>query len=354
MFDNTENNVINSFDNETTSISYKYNDKENGVVNSIKENEDDYIEKYTDESASNDIPKIKHIYMKSVSLAGITKGTFEVEENNVVNIANLIFICKDTNDDLFILTKNYIINTKEENDMIEALPFYIDNKFENYKASINILINSLDLYSSEFDIEADKNFNQSDDIAKFTINAKDMSNNIDVKISMDSNRMCCIKFIDSYVFSGINNEHDLALASVLSLEDINEDIFIVDKIESIVSMAPTVDKQKKNIKSIGVVLKLFNFISVDKKEVAYLLVPFNIKTGYSIKKFKGKNITDMIDSYFVDSDQYMSRLIIDNIRISGINKEYMIVKACSKDNKYRIFLFDIAIREELIKMIDEY
>lgn len=303
-----------------------------------------------DESKDN---KVKVVNMESMVPAGISKRIIE-RNGKSVNLANLVFICKDTSGDIFTLGKNYCITTKEENDMIEALPFYNDDKFENYKASVNLLVNTLESYSSEFEIKAESDFVKSSE-PRFSIDCKDISNNTDVKIYMKANHMDCLKFIDSYIYEGINNNHDLALASTLSLDNIYEDIFLVDKIESIVSMAPAINKkQKKDIKSIGVVLKLSNFISIDEKEISYLLIPFETATGYNIKKFKDKSIDDIMDSYYGDSDQYLSRLLIDKVRISGVDKEYMIVKACSKDNRYRMFLFDNATREELIKMIDEY
>lgn len=355
MFDNTENGTIIEDTNNVEVIPSDEirNSEDNAEIDSNLPLE--LIDTRTnmevaDESKGN---KVKVVNMESIVPAGISKRIIE-RNGKSVNLANLVFICKDTSGDIFTLGKNYCITTKEENDMIEALPFYNDDKFENYKASVNLLVNTLESYSSEFEIKAESDFVKSSE-PRFSIDCKDISNNTDVKIYMNANHMDCLKFIDSYIYEGINNNHDLALASTLSLDNINEDIFLVDKIESIVSMAPAINKkQKKDIKSIGVVLKLSNFISIDEKEISYLLIPFETGTGYDIKKFKGKSIDDIMDSYYGDSDQYLSRLLIDKVRISGVDKEYMIVKACSKDNKYRMFLFDNATREELVKMIDEY
>lgn len=322
------------------------------------------------------------VFIDSIVPLGISKRII-TKDGKDINIATLTFLIHGSLSELMILGKNYIIESKEQNDLIEALPFYNDDKFESYKVSTGLLCRTLESHISDLDLTAVNitnelydwlhivdNSNTSEFFnsghGKFMIESKNIDNNEDGKFIITPYIADCIKFIDSYIYGGIKNEHDLTLASVLPVEKPTENglgfvacpeenIFLVDNIEDIVSMAPAITKkQKKDITSIGVVLKVSNFVSTSEKNIAYILIPFDSEEGYGIKKFKGKSIDDIMKEYYGDSDQYVSRLMIDDVRIGGLDKEYMMIKGCTKDEKYTMFLLDKAAKEKLINMIKEY
>lgn len=322
------------------------------------------------------------IFIDSIVPLGISKRIIN-KDGKDINVATLTFLFHTSLAELMILGKNYIIESKEQNDLIEALPFYNDDKFESYKVSTELLCRAMDCYSSDLNITAvnitSEEYNWFHNVdstnateffnsgnGQFMIESKNIFNSESVRFIVAPYIADCIKFIDSYIYGGIKNEHDLTLASVLPVEKPTEnglgfvacpkeDIFLVDNIEDIVSMAPAITKkQKKDITSIGVVLKVSNFVSTSEKNIAYILIPFDSEEGYGIKKFKGKSIDDIMKEYYGDSDQYVSRLMIDDIRIGGLDKEYMMIKGCTKDEKYTMFLLDKAAKEKLVNMIKEY
>ncbi len=322
------------------------------------------------------------IFIDSIVPLGVSKRIIN-KDGKDINVATLTFLIHTSLAELMILGKNYIIESKEQNDLIEALPFYNDDKFESYKVATGLLCRTMGCYLSDLNLtavnittepynwlhnvdstNANEFFNSGN--GQFMIESKNIFNNEDGKFIASPYIADCIKFIDSYIYGGIKNEHDLTLASILPVEKSGEDgkgfikppkedIFLVDNIEDIVSMAPAVTKkQKKDITSIGVVLKISNFVSTTEKNIAYILIPFDSEEGYGIKKFKGKTIDDIMEEYYGDSDQYVSRLMIDDVRIGGLDKEYMMIKGCTKDEKYIMFLLDKAAKEKLVKMIKEY
>ena len=286
------------------------------------------------------------------------------------HVATIYFLCKNKDNNLFVLMRNYILDSEEEILSIQALPFAQDDDidFASRKIVNNMLNTCLDTYVIDMKFHVDEGF---DKIANpdVWLEANKLSTKEEVKIKMTADIFSCIAFIDSYIFEGIDNEHDLTLATVAGSKviDSSVDFFIVDKIESIVSMAPAEVKVKrkglaklfglKKVKydtTLGIVLKVSKYINNNEREVAQILTPFDVGVQFDESKFRGNTIDNIQDKYYGDSDQFVGTLMITNIRLYGIDKEYMIIRGKTKDKKVRLFLFDSSTQQELRHLIDTY
>ena len=71
-------------------------------------------------------------------------------------------------------------------------------------------------------------------------------------------------------------------------------------------------------------------------------------------KFKGKTMSDIMETYCTDSDQYISTLNAPDSRSFGVDKEYTMIRGENKDHQSKIFLLDASILEELDQMVYEF
>ena len=297
----------------------------------------------------------------------VTPFNIAINEKSKKKIATIYFLCRDEDDKLFIIDRNLILESEEDALMIESLPFTED--LENDFVSNKILTRSLNAYLPAYII--DMKFYINDGFEKdsnptlytYGVNVNTKEN---IKIKMSADIFACMAFVDSYIFDGVDCEYDLALATVAGSKIIDPpaEFFLIDKIESIVSMANAVVNKKKGFfdffkkkdlgTTVGIVLKLNRFISKDEKETVSLLTPFDVGVTFDESKYRGKTIEQIQDEYYGDSDQYVATLNITNIRLYGIDKEYMIIRGKNKDKKVKLFLFDASMKEELNHLINTY
>ena len=287
-----------------------------------------------------------------------------------VSVGTIYFLCKDGDDKLFILMRNYILNSEEDKMSILALPFYhdYDEEFASGKIVNSLLNQCLDTYVSGMEFSVDDSFKKVSNPSVY-LKASSISTKEEVVIKMTADIFSCMSFIDSYIFDKVDNEHDLTLATVAGSKvlDTSVEFFVVDKIESIVSMAPVEvhvkrkglaklfgTKNKKYNTTLGIVLKVSRYISNNEREIVHILTPFDVGVEYDESKFRGNTIDNIQSNYYGDSDQYVGTLMISNIRLLGVDKEYMVIRGKSKDKRVKIFLFDSSVQQELKSLIDSY
>ena len=287
-----------------------------------------------------------------------------------VNVGTIYFLCKDGDDKLFILMRNYILNREEDKMNIWDLPFYhdYDEEFASGKIVNSLLNQCLDTYVSGMEFSVDDSFKNSPNPSVY-LKTSNISTKEEVTIKMTADVFSCMAFVDSYIFDKVDNEHDLTLATVAGSKvlDTSVEFFVIDRIESIVSMAPAEvhvkrkglaklfgTKKKKYNTTLGVVLKVSRYISNDEREIVHILTPFDVGVEYDESKFRGNTIDNIQNNYYGDSDQYVGTLMISSVRLLGVDKEYMVIRGKSKDKIVKIFLFDSSVQQELKSLIDSY
>lgn len=311
-------------------------------------------------------PPIDEEKYDSIRLVSATPITIVDHEVNGRYISTLAFLCRDMNDNLITLCRNFELDDKEEQELLDVIPFHNNNaNFINEKMNYMNLTKYLPSYMSDFKFYVEEGYNVDNNPIVYTYATQFGDMNKDkIRINIDAEVYAAINFIDSYVFDGIENEYDLNLAvSVGYKNDHVAKFFLVDSIEDVISIAPTV-RQPKGIKKlfkkaeigtgIALVIKINKFISNIEKEVVSLLTPFDAGTVFDENKFKGSSIESLEEKFYGDSDQYVSTLIVNTTRLYGIDKEFMTIRGKNKDGQVKIFLFDTTMVDKLIKMIEEY
>jgi hypothetical protein len=301
--------------------------------------------------------------LETIRIKTVTPFVINSRHKNGSIVATVTYLCLTENDSLLTLNRNFIVS-EEDDELLKLLDFHVESMYPNAIICNMLITNHLDSYISEFDFIVDEI--EKNEVRLSAINIK---SKVNVNLVFNPEVYSSLNFIDNYLFKeDIDNDYDLRLAVAIgSKENESAEFFVVDSIDSIVSMVSTdteptsfIDKLKNVFNkedpstSIGVVFKATRFISSDKKETVSILTPFDIGVSFSPEKFRGMTVEELQEKYYGDSDQYVATLITDNSRLHGIDKEYMMIRGKSKDGLSKIFLLDSSIKEELKHKIEDY
>lgn len=349
--------MMNSDIPEENIIDAEVSEIENATVN-----EDTIIEVSGEAIVGNNIP----FTSREISTATPFQASIITSGNK--RIGTIYFLCKDTEEKLFVLERNYILENEEDELAIECLPFTEqEDDFASVKITRHLLCTTLDCFVSDFKFSINDGFEKDSD-PKLWFEVINTKTKVTENILISADTFACIAFIDSYVFEGITNEHDFRLATVVASKILESpaEFFLVDKVESIVSMAPAeveipgsklskIFKRKKVYDTtLGIAFKVSKFISNTERELVTILTPFDTGVIYDNSKFRDKTIDQIQSEYFGDADQYVGTLMISSIRLYGVDKEYMLIRGKTKDMKVRLFLLDSSITEDLKHQIDQF
>jgi hypothetical protein len=315
------------------------------------------------------------IHVKTVTPLDIT--TYK-NKNVGTYFATMNFLCTIESDDtktypnkLAIICKNYLGKHEEDVETCEVMPFFIDDEFISRKICDHLLFENIPRIITEFDFIADSFIasGESDSVnfkghllTEYMI--PDQKDDILMDVSLE--QFASLAFIDSYIVNGDMNEYDLSLATAVGskIPDKVSKFFVIDDIVSIVSMCKAEKKsknifknifcKKENNTSIGLVFKAMRYKNANERETVSLLTPFNLEVSLPDKKFKGDTVESLEEKYYGDADQYVSTLLVENIRLQGVDKEYMMIRGKNKNMDVYVFLLDASITDKLTKLIEEY
>lgn len=250
-------------------------------------------------------------------------------------LANLVWLCKDNNDELFILNTNYVIESLEDDEMLKTMIIHNTRMFVGTTLVTSILVDSLKSYTTDFEMKKENS-----DITMSAIT----SDKKYITLKLSENIFASMKMMDSFILEGITNPHDISLASISAFTNDNDSIEFVEisKIESIVNIS----KISKN--DIGVIFRV-----ALSDEVVSLLVPFRVEFNIKRKKFKGLSMDKIQETYMSDDNQYVNEFCF-NFKFSNIDKDYFCIKGKNKNNISKLFLLDSTTVIELKNLIESY
>lgn len=285
--------------------------------------------------------------------------------------AFMSFLCRDSDDNLFILNKAYNAPNEEDKLAYECLPFaeyetdHISRKLE-YKW----LISYLPRYTTTLNFFVDDDFRKNEN-PKVYINGIKRGESEKTKIEMNLDIFASLLFLDTYPASDCESDHDLDLATINGALDHPDPckFFVVDNLEILSIVEAKVEPEKPTfmdkIKSIfskeeevpntniAMVLKLESS-SGDEKETLQLLISFDIGVELNKEKFRGKTVSNIEKEYFVDKDQYVSTLMVPDTKLHGVDKTYMVIRAVNKDKNSIIILLDTIQQQSINNKINGY
>lgn len=317
------------------------NNEEETQIENNEEVTEDQIETAEDiENKRNDY-RIENIVPFSMSVT-------DNPQNPDTKIASLFYIAKSKSGITFALYTSYLLEDEYEVEQIKHnYPFHVDNNFASFRVAQNMIINSYDIFVTDF------KFTYNEDIKDYKFSIKALRQDKDgvhetVQFNMISDVFASIKYIDSYAYDIAINNHELSLASITATDDVPNTnptrMVVVEKIDRIVAMA-----QIKDSTTCGV-----EYIAKTEDDEKYtILSVFNLGEKFHKKKFKGMTVDKINNTYLREADQYM-QMFSDFCKFENIDKEYLIVKGRNKDNSTRMFMMDTTVRTELQSLIGEY
>lgn len=314
--------------------------EEETSVENTEENIEDKIETSEEVDKRNDY-RIEIIVPFSMS---VTNNP----QNPDTKIASLFYIAKSKSGITFALYTSYLLEDEYEVEQVKHnYPFHVDNNFASFRVAQNIIINSYDIFVTDFKFTYNENIKD----YKFSIKAlrqdKDGVHET-VQFNMISDIFASIKYIDSYAYDTAINNHELSLASITATDDVPNTnptkMVVVEKIDRIVAMAQIKDSTTCGVEYI---------VKTEDNEKYTILSVFNLGEKFHKKKFKGMTVDKINGTYLREADQYM-QMFSDFCKFENIDKEYLIVKARNKDNSTRMFMMDTTVRTELQSLIGEY
>ena len=300
---------------------------------------------------------------KARTIRSATPYIINTNKKDNMTIATLSFLCVLENDKIITICRNFLIHDEDEEDILKLIDFHADSEFINNKICYNFIAKYLPSYFSAFNFKA----NPKEDKNLVTLECVNITNRSEmINFRMTSETYVCMSFIDDYVFKGeVENTYDLSLATVAgSKKNDNIEFFVVESVEDIISMVSTAQKPKgldalKNLFSkdentgIGIVFRVSRTVDGNKETVS-ILTPFDIGVSLDKSKFKGDTIESIQENYYGDADQYVSTLLIDEVHLYDIDKDYMVIRGKNKSGKYYVFLLDNNMKQKLIHDIKAY
>lgn len=274
-----------------------------------------------------------------------TATPLSLSSNRINNetIVTLIWLCKAKSERIFTLGSSYFTDSEIEDEIIKELPFHNDNIFISSKISSNITMSALPNYICNMEFYTDDIY----DCKEFKLDAVIVGNSKEKYTFTVSNELfASFSFIDNYICDCIINNYEVTLAIIAAAKvpEFETELFVIDKIDSVVSLTPT-DKKSS---SVGVIFQVSK-----EKEIATILAPFDVGIRLPRSKFKGNTIKKIEETYLRDSDQYISVFIM-NTRIKNLDKEFLIIKAKNKNNKNKLFFLSANVRKQLEDMVKEF
>lgn len=269
--------------------------------------------------------------------------------NNVIdpqgqNIGTLSFLAVNKKDEMMVINVNYLFENEHEAEIAKEIPFHDDYCFISQKFINNTLTNHLTSFITDLNFR----FNNIEDNEKFSFKAKRIDKegiHETVEFLISSDVYNSIRFIDNYVFNMVINYHDIEKATLtgFNFKENPSEIFIVDKIDRIISIVPIGEKKSNSV--------CIEFVVSDKDDnKRILLTTFYTDFEFKKKKFKNMSIESIERNFLVEEDQFL-QVFNSFDKFSNIDKEYIIVRGINKDGKTVLFFLDSTVRSELETMM---
>lgn len=282
--------------------------------------------------------------IENIKLEIVVPLSAYIENINDNLVAYITFLAK-TEDKLISISTSYQLENVNEVPVVESLPFNIQKNFPSNKIVSDLVSSYVENYVTDFVFNY---YNDKEDRYKFDFKAKKLTENgLDKTVIFDvtSDVFNSIKYIDSYLFDGVVNNYELAVASTSGRSpEIPTSVIDIDRIDRVVAMSQIKDSDTTAIE----------YVMVDKDDNKYVMLStFNLGVKFNRKKFKGMTIDKLQNNYLQESDQYL-QLFNEFCRFGNIDKEYLIIKGRNKDEETKMFLLDSTVRTELQSMIGDY
>ena len=321
----------------------------------------------TDDVTPDPVEKTE-INIKTITPLDIT--THEDDEKKLY-FATLNLLATTSDDNMIIVSKNYYANDSLDLEFARLNPLSVEDQFCNRNITDHVLFANLPriLTELEFSVDEDYATNENPIVSclgrRIDIENPVSADHTDTKLEFTAEAYSAVTFLDDYIMDGDSNEYNLSMATCVGSKYPDEPVtfFKTDDITSIATMCRAEKKDTNPFKklfhrekntSIGLVINCMRYKPDKSIETVSLLTTFDIGKDYPDSKFKGDTIDTIQDKYYGDADQFVSTLTIEDTRLLGVDKQFMMVRAKNKNHKVYVFLLDVSATEKITKLIEAY
>lgn len=308
------------------------------------------------------------INIKTITPLDIT--THEDDEKKLY-FATLNLLATTSDDTMIIVSKNYYANDSLDLEFTKLNPLSVEDQFCNRNITDHVLFANLPriLTELEFSVDEDYATNENPIVSclgrRIDIENPVSADHTDTKLEFTAEAYSAVAFLDDYIMNGDSNEYNLSMATCVGSKYPDEPVtfFKTDDITSIATMCRAEKKDTNPFKklfhrekntSIGLVINCMRYKPDKSIETVSLLTTFDIGKDYPDSKFKGDTIDTIQDKYYGDADQFVSTLTVEDTRLLGVDKQFMMVRAKNKNHKVYVFLLDVSATEKITKLIEAY
>ena len=289
-----------------------------------------------------------------------------------INVATLTILAADTNDNVFTLNRNYILDNPTDEETIKKIDFHLDNMFINMKSVNSLLLTTVPCYMTdlEFDIH-------SFDDNEACICVLDAATKTKKTYSMNPEIFTALTFIDSYIVNGEaatdTTKRDLSIMSTSAVKPGDAYMYPVDMVVGVQGIANTIPEKPEKKKSlfglkknstddvadntcIAVAFKVKRMPTTDDSiiEDCSILTTFDIGLKFTEDKYKGNTVESLQETYYGEDNQFVSTTLIENASIQNSGRKFMLIRARNEAGDIRVFLLGNDVIKELINMIKNY
>lgn len=325
---------------------------------------DNNIEIEEVKDTTNDIDIITCIHLIPISCV-ITDNVTADQEKDPKTIANTYYLCKDVNNELFMINRITSLKDEEERLSYECLPFAeYDTDFVTRKIETRWINSCLERITTNLQFYVTDDYSA---VYTYGISSRTGKKKI---VTFNKEVFMGLLYVDRYPLSDEDdNEHDLGLAVTNMAKPLDKDakFFKVGDVK-VISIAdatyreePTSFIDKLKIKfsrnelvstNIAVILKLIDSENPDVS--LQLLAPFDIGVVFDESKYKGNTINSIQENYLKDETQYVANLTVFNAKLYGINETYTIIRGNNKSKDSKLFLLNDNILKRITDLINNY
>lgn len=287
------------------------------------------------------------------------KIIFNSVHDNTLNVAELIYVCTDIDDNLFFVSRNYIVENSDDKEFLDSLTISETYDTASQKIAMRTMKTHITRYFTDLKLYID-----SDNTIYCYV--KDIENEVKVRMEIPNDKLAEISYIDECILNKSTSETSFKIASSIGFtknKDTTE-LFILDDIKSVEAAAVIhkydlltgFDKIKYKLfkpKEVSSIVTLAFIGNKENRDIT-ILAPFEVD---DIREdlYKGNTVTKLTQEYNGAYTQFVSSLTVDKVVLYNEEddsvKTYTLIRGNNTSSIYRIILISEELQDKMQEMI---
>lgn len=281
-----------------------------------------------------------------------------IEEDPENNQNCMMLLCENEKDEIIMMNTYFDMEYDYEAEYIRDIPIHTCSSFISQSIGFKLIRNHIPNYITDFkfDFNEDKLDSR---VKEFTFNAYLYNNSNKETFIVNTQLLSCIRFYIEFLISNdfnYNSLYNVSLGGVNKRFDMSiikeaPSIVMVKSINNLISMAKP--HKKSNTLVVKFDCECSEIINGQEQTNDYtILSSFEIGNNINNKKCNKTTVEKMKENFRSEEDRY---LMYFNylLYFDRIDKEYIVIKALNKDEKFKLFFINKACQEKIIELIND-